>query len=626
VTRRRFVPVIGVLAALAFPTAASAVTITPTRFDDPVGGTCNPGVSCSLRQAADFDTPGQPKVILLNAGTYELSQGALDVFQNGDGSTSFLIQGAGARATTIDGNGSGQVLHIVEGSDAVINDITATGGNAGTGSGGGIGIDGAAKLTLSRSTVSGNRAEYGAGIEVGGTLIASASTVSGNVTNAAASTPSPQAGGGGLYVTGQASLTNLTISGNVAHDAIFIALGGGLYVNNGDVQAQNVTIAGNTGDSGGGIWTGGTGASVNLVSTIVSGNSPAACVGVFSGDHNMGADDCGLQSTSDPLLGPLINNGGPTDTRALSVTSPAINAGAGCPATDQRGLSRIGVCDIGAFEYRPPALTVIKRVINNDGNTQTASDFNVHVRAGSSDVAGSPQPGSATGTTYSGLTPGTYSVAEDKDTTYTTSFSGDCSATGTVTLAEGQTATCTITNNDKQPRIRKNVNLEPEGGTVRIKRPGSKKFKVLKEGEQVPVGTIVDTRNGRVTLISAASKTKTATAQFFDGLFKIGQTKGKKPTTVLTLTEKLTGCKATGKAAIAKKKTKKRRLWGDGKGHFRTEGKHSAATVVGTKWLVEDRCTSTLTKVARGKVKVRDFVKKKTVFVKKGHRYIARAK
>ena len=47
---------------------------------------------------------------------------------------------------------------------------------------------------------------------------------------------------------------------------------------------------------------------------------------------------------------------------------------------------------------------------------------------------------------------------------------------------------------------------------------------------------------------------------------------------------------------------------------------------MGTKWLVEDRCTSTLTRVARGKVKVTDFVKHKTVLVKKGHKYIARAR
>jgi ferric-dicitrate binding protein FerR (iron transport regulator) len=66
-------------------------------------------------------------------------------------------------------------------------------------------------------------------------------------------------------------------------------------------------------------------------------------------------------------------------------------------------------------------------------------------------------------------------------------------------------------------------------------------------------------------------------------------------------------------------------LWGDGRGRFRTRGKHSAATVVGTKWLVEDRCTSTLTRVVRGRVSVRDFELKKTVIVKRGKRYIARA-
>ena len=95
---------------------------------------------------------------------------------------------------------------------------------------------------------------------------------------------------------------------------------------------------------------------------------------------------------------------------------------------------------------------------------------------------------------------------------------------------------------------------------------------------------------------------------------------------MLTLVEKLTGCKSGKQASAAAKKKKKRRLWGNGKGRFRTRGRHSAATVVGTKWLVEDRCTSTLTKVARGRVEVRDFVKKKTVIVKKGKRYIARAR
>lgn len=54
---------------------------------------------------------------------------------------------------------------------------------------------------------------------------------------------------------------------------------------------------------------------------------------------------------SDPLLSPLADNGGYTKTMALQAGSPAINAGSGCPTTDQRGATRVGVCDIGAYEF-----------------------------------------------------------------------------------------------------------------------------------------------------------------------------------------------------------------------------------------------------------------------------------
>ncbi len=232
---------------------------------------------------------------------------------------------------------------------------------------------------------------------------------------------------------------------------------------------------------------------------------------------------------------------------------------------------------------------------------------------GGTDVASSPQPGTSSGTTYT-LSAGSYSVASDSVTAYAASVAGDCAADGSVTLQLGEAKTCTITEDDvaasvagsgaqplPPPVIYKSVNLLPSQGKVLIKLPGSKKFEAIDEGERVPVGTIVDVRKGRVTLIAAADANgNTATAVFYGGIFKLGQTKSKTPTTVLSLVEKLTGCKAKGKATIAKKKVKKRRLWGDGKGHFQTKGKHSAATVVGTKWLVEDRCTSTLTKVARG--------------------------
>jgi hypothetical protein len=171
------------------------------------------------------------------------------------------------------------------------------------------------------------------------------------------------------------------------------------------------------------------------------------------------------------------------------------------------------------------------------------------------------------------------------------------------------------------PVAGKKVNAVPSG-KVKIKRPGKKGFTTLSVGEQIPVGTTIDTTHGRVTLVTAA-KNGTDQADFYDGVFKVGQAKKSKLTT-LPLAGKLS-CGA-GKANLALKKKKTRRLWGDGRGKFRTKGKHSAATVVGTKWLVKDTCATTTTQVARGKVSVRDFAKKKTVVVKAGHKYVARAK
>ena len=171
------------------------------------------------------------------------------------------------------------------------------------------------------------------------------------------------------------------------------------------------------------------------------------------------------------------------------------------------------------------------------------------------------------------------------------------------------------------PVAGKNVNAFPASGTVKVKLRGKKGFTVLGAGEQIPVGTTVDVTRGRVTLVAAGD----AQSDFYAGVFKLSQTKGAKPLTTLTLVQKL-ACGKAGKANASAKKKRTRRLWGDGKGRFRTKGRHSAATVVGTKWLVEDRCDSTLTRVARGKVSVRDFVKKKTVLVKAGKKYVAHAR
>ena len=69
-----------------------------------------------------------------------------------------------------------------------------------------------------------------------------------------------------------------------------------------------------------------------------------------------------------------------------------------------------------------------------------------------------------------------------------------------------------------------------------------------------------------------------------------------------------------------------RRLRAKARGRYRTRGRHSAATVRGTTWTVEDRCDGTLTTVKRGSVAVRDFRLKKTITVKAGKSYLAAAR
>jgi hypothetical protein len=133
----------------------------------------------------------------------------------------------------------------------------------------------------------------------------------------------------------------------------------------------------------------------------------------------------------------------------------------------------------------------------------------------------------------------------------------------------------------------------------------------------------VDARKGRVRLTSLPSAgAPPQSADFYDGIFRVTQVGS---ITQLTLTEKLAPCSRRASAAQSKK-PKSRRLWGDGKGKFRTKGRYAAATVRGTRWLTQDSCAGTLIRVTQGSVSVRDFRARKTVVVRKGKRYLARAR
>jgi predicted outer membrane repeat protein len=153
---------------------------------------------------------------------------------------------------------------------------------------------------------------------------------------------------------GSVAITNTTFARNHAPSGT----GGAIFGYAGPITLTNVTIANNSASTAGGIDL--FGSTIALKNTILYGNPNGNCGSppTSLGNNLDGGNTCAFSAAGDitstnPLLGPLADNGGLTQTRALLAGSPAINHGtdSGCPITDQRGYPRLSPCDIGAFEY-----------------------------------------------------------------------------------------------------------------------------------------------------------------------------------------------------------------------------------------------------------------------------------
>jgi hypothetical protein len=194
-------------------------------------------------------------------------------------------------------------------------------------------------------------------------------------------------------------------------------------------------------------------------------------------------------------------------------------------------------------------------------------------------------------------------------------------AQATPTPTASPTPTPSPTPVTPAPVFHQSVVAEPTG-TVLVKLKGSSKFVPLKAGT-VPLGAQIDATKGRVTITSVPTAGGVAQqATFFGGVFTVTQSGA---ITDLRLSGPEPTCAKKKRArSSAGKKVKSRRLWGEGKGNFRTTGRFSSATVRGTKWLVTDHCGTTVTRVTQGSVAVRDFVKRKTIVVRAGKKYVAR--
>ena len=133
------------------------------------------------------------------------------------------------------------------------------------------------------------------------------------------------------------------------------------------------------------------------------------------------------------------------------------------------------------------------------------------------------------------------------------------------------------------------VGAKPVGGQGARQAAGQRRSSCRSIPSVIKHGTEVDTRKGKVEITALGRRRRPSSTTASSSSRQSGGI------TILTLTEKLTGCPKAKTARAAAKKPKTRKLWGDGKGKFRTRGQYSAATIRGTKWLVQDTCTTTLT-------------------------------
>jgi hypothetical protein len=316
--------------------AGSTVGIAGLTIADGYAGTLGGGIDnagtltvthCTLSgNRADGDGGG-----VSNSGTLIVNNCTVTSNSAGDRGSGINIAGGGlynSPSGTLTVTGCDVSHNSVGDGDPILNSFSAGGGIANFGA-----------LTVTGSTLSSNSvfcfgSSDGGGIYNFGTLAVTGSTFNGNSTGA---NPSTGGAGGALFNAGTLTVTDSTVGGNSTSGT-----GGGIF-NQGTrvLYVRNTIVAGNSG-----------------------GSSPDVSGLLQSQGHNLIGNtqgDSGFEATDllnvDPLLGPLQDNGGLTQTMALLPGSPAIYAGdiTGAPATDQRGFPRIlgGAIDIGAFEVQP---------------------------------------------------------------------------------------------------------------------------------------------------------------------------------------------------------------------------------------------------------------------------------
>jgi hypothetical protein len=322
------------------------------------------------------------------------------------------ISNGAATGAFDDGDGGGiRSAGVLTLTDCIISDNQVVGTEFIGGNGGGV-LNESGTMTITRCTISNNSGHYftgssgdipsgsGGGIlnESGGALTITNSTISGNSCSVddGFDLNFGAGGGGGVQNLGSMTIRNCTVSGNsVAGTGMVMMFGGGIS-NSGNLQIASSTIVYNSASAENGAFGGGIYNSA-FNSTPVKSNSSIIALNTaptgpdFAGRlRSMGYNIIGNNADAviishptdqigtpaapiDPLLEPLANNGGLTLTHALQAGSPAIDRGdPAAPPEDQRGYGRVGVPDVGAFEYG--AVATILANISTRGFVQTGDN------------------------------------------------------------------------------------------------------------------------------------------------------------------------------------------------------------------------------------------------------------
>jgi hypothetical protein len=179
-----------------------------------------------------------------------------------------------------------------------------------------------------------------------------------------------------------------------------------------------------------------------------------------------------------------------------------------------------------------------------------------------------------------------------------------------------------------RPTLGSSVVVHAVAGRVLIRRPGSGRFARMATRAEIPFDSEIDASHATIALTSALPSGRTQTGRFGGGRFQLRE--GRHGYVDLHLRGR--ACPRSRRhvhvgsaSAVSARRRHRNHLWGhDHGGRFRTHGRHSQATVRGTRWLVADRCDGTLTLVTKGSVVVRDTVHHRRLVLHAGERYLAR--